>query len=57
MELKDVKIIGSMIPKVLKVVTKYELPEKEFNFVYGQEEYTKDFKKIKKQFRRLWQRM
>lgn len=57
MELKDVKIIGSMIPKVLKVVTKYDLPEKEFNFVYGQEEYTKDFKKIKKQFRRLWQRM
>ena len=57
MELKDVKILGSMIPKVLKVVTKYELPEKEFNFVYGQEEYTKDFKKIKKQFRRLWQRM
>ena len=57
MELKDVKILGGMIPKVLKVVTKYDLPEKEFNFVYGQEEYTKDFKKIKKQFRRLWQRM
>jgi|TARA_R110002012_G_scaffold37417_4_gene104834 hypothetical protein len=56
MELKDVKILGSMIPKVLKVVTKYELPEKEFNFVYGQEEYTKDLKKVIKQFKRLFKR-
>tara|TARA_R100000781_G_scaffold92631_3_gene57460 strand:- start:95 stop:271 length:177 start_codon:yes stop_codon:yes gene_type:complete len=54
MELKDIKILGSIIPGVLKTVTKYELPEKEFDFVYGKEEYTTDFKKLKKQFKRLW---
>jgi|TARA_R100000458_G_C8263943_1_gene239206 hypothetical protein len=54
MELKDIKTLGSIIPAVLKIVTKHELPEKEFDFVYGQEEYTTDFKKLKKQFKRLW---
>jgi|TARA_R110001583_G_scaffold164477_2_gene316987 hypothetical protein len=52
MELKDVKILGSIIPKVLKLVTKHELKDSEFDFVYGQEEYTKDLKKVKKQFKR-----
>ena len=56
MELKDVKILGSMIPNVLKIVTKYELPEKEFDFVFGQEEYTTDLKKVIKQFKRLFKR-
>ena len=56
MELKDIKILGSMIPKVLKIVTKYELPERECYFVFGQEEYTTDFKKLKKQFKRLWRK-
>ena len=56
MELKDIKILGSMIPNVLKIVTKYELPEREFYFVFGQEEYTTDFKKLKKQFKRLFRR-
>jgi len=56
MELKDIKIIGKIIPRALKLVTKYELQDSEFDFVYGQEEYTKDFKKIKKQFRRLWRK-
>jgi len=56
MELKDIKILGSMIPKVLKIVTKYKLPEREFDFVFGQEEYTTDFKKLKKQFKRLWRK-
>ena len=54
MELKHIKILGSIIPSVLKTVTKYELSGKEFEFVYGQEEYTTDFKKLKKQFKRLW---
>jgi|TARA_R110001583_G_scaffold94921_2_gene238633 hypothetical protein len=54
MELKDIKTLGSIIPSVLKLVTKYELSEKEFDFVYGQEEYTTDFKKLKKQFKGLW---
>tara|TARA_R100000773_G_C4180167_1_gene90236 strand:+ start:93 stop:284 length:192 start_codon:yes stop_codon:yes gene_type:complete len=52
MELEKVNIIGSMIPKVLKIITKQELNYKEFDFVYGQEEYTKDYKKVKKQFKR-----
>jgi len=52
MELEKVNIIGSMIPKVLKIITKQELDYKEFDFVYGQEEYTKDYKKVKKQFKR-----
>ena len=56
MELKDIKILGSIIPGVLKIVTKHELPEKEFDFVYGQEEYTMEFKKLKKQFKRLWRK-
>ena len=52
MELKDIKILGNIIPRVLKLVTKYELQGSEFDFVYGQEEYTKDLKKVKKQFKR-----
>ena len=56
MELKDIKTLGSIIPSVLKLVTKYELSEKEFDFVYGQEEHTTDFKKLKKQFKRLWRK-
>ena len=56
MELKDINTIGKMIPLVLKTVTKYNLPEKEFDFAFGQEEYTKDFKKLKKQFKRLFKR-
>jgi len=56
MELKHIKILGSIIPGVLKTVTKYELSGKEFDFVYGQEEHTTDFKKLKKQFKRLWRK-
>ena len=51
MELK-LKLMGMFIPKVLQVVTKIEFSGKEFDFVYGQEEYTKDLKKVKKQFKR-----
>jgi hypothetical protein len=56
MELKDIKILGSIIPRVLNIVTKHDLKDREFDFVYGQEEYTKDFKKLKKQFKRLWRK-
>ena len=56
MRLEHIKILGSIIPGVLKTVTKYELSGKEFEFVYGQEEYTTDFKKLKKQFKRLWRK-
>ena len=52
MELEKVNIIGGIIPKVLKFITKQELDYREFDFVYGQEEYTKDYKKVKKQFKR-----
>ena len=47
MELEKVNIIGGIIPKVLKIITKQELDYREFDFVYGQEEYTKDYKKVK----------
>ena len=47
MELKDIKILGELIPRVLKLVTNYELEDSEFDFVYGQEEYTKDLSKVK----------
>ena len=52
MELEKVNIIGGIIPKVLKIITKQELDYREFDFVYGHEEYTKDYKKVKKQFKR-----
>jgi len=52
MELKDIEILGKIIPKVLKLVTKHELEDSELDFVYGQEEYTKDLSKVKKQFKR-----
>jgi hypothetical protein len=51
MELNMDKYI-EMIPLVLKVVTKIELEDVELHFVYGQEEYTKDLRKVKKQFKR-----
>lgn len=41
-----------MIPLVLKVITNNELEDHELDFVYGQEEYTKDLTKVKKQFKR-----
>ena len=52
MELK-LKLMGMFIPKVLQVVTKIELSGKEFDFVYGIDEYSKDYKTLKKQFKRL----
>ena len=52
MELKDIEILGNIIPRVLKLVTKHELEDSELDFVYGQEEYTKDLNKVKKQFKR-----
>jgi len=56
MELKDIKILGELIPRVLKLVTNYELEDSEFDFVYGQEEYTKDLSKVKKQFKRQFKK-
>ena len=52
MELEKVNIIGGIIPKVLKIITKHKLEDSEFDFVYGQEEYTKYLSKVKKQFKR-----
>jgi len=56
MELKEMKTKGKMIPIVLSVITKQELPGKEYYFIYGQQEYTKDYKKVKKQFKRLFEK-
>tara|TARA_R100001163_G_C5068250_1_gene208229 strand:- start:2967 stop:3137 length:171 start_codon:yes stop_codon:yes gene_type:complete len=52
MELKEINIAVKMIPIILKIISQHELDGKEFYFIYGQEEYTKDFKKVKKQLKR-----
>jgi hypothetical protein len=49
MELKET---AKILPLVLRMISKQELEDKELYFVYGQEEYTKDLKKVKKQFKR-----
>ena len=52
MELKKINISAKMMPLVLDIISKFDLDSEEFNFAYGQEEYTKDLKKVKKQFKR-----
>ncbi len=37
----------------LSLITKHEIYEKEYDFVYGMEEYTNDINKIKRKFKRL----
>tara|TARA_R100000900_G_scaffold137843_2_gene116403 strand:+ start:931 stop:1110 length:180 start_codon:yes stop_codon:yes gene_type:complete len=49
MELKE---IAKIMPLVLRMISKQEFEDKELYFVYGQEEYTKDLTKVKKQFKR-----
>ena len=56
MELKEVKTIGKLIPVMLKVFTTREFSDSDFYFVYGQEEYTKDLKKVIKQFKRQFKK-
>jgi hypothetical protein len=48
----DIKKLATMIPLTLNIVTKIDLEDEELHFVYGQEEYTKDVEKVKKQFKR-----
>ena len=62
MELNKIDILAKMIPGVLKLVNKHEFDDQYLYFIYGQEEYTKDVEKVKKQFKRqlkktfrLWQ--
>ena len=52
MELNKINISAKMIPLVLDIISKFDLDSDEFSFAYGQEEYTKDLKKVKKQFKR-----
>lgn len=49
MELKET---AKIVPLVLRMISKQEFEDKELYFVYGQEEYTEDLKKVKKQFKR-----
>jgi len=49
MELKET---AKIVPLVLRMISKQEFENKELYFVYGQEEYTEDLKKVKKQFKR-----
>jgi len=52
-----VKKLATMIPLVLNIITKIDLEDEELEFLYGQEEYTKDLEKVKKQLKktfRLW---
>ena len=53
MELEyKIKILGYFIPTILAEVTEKEFKEKEWDFVYGENELTKDYKKVIKQFKR-----
>tara|TARA_R100001594_G_scaffold42059_1_gene74106 strand:- start:2451 stop:2621 length:171 start_codon:yes stop_codon:yes gene_type:complete len=56
MELKEMNLKGQMIPIVLSIITKKELPGKEYHFLYGQSEYTRNLKKVIKQFKRQFQK-
>jgi hypothetical protein len=54
MELKNkIEIMLEWIPTCLSIITKYEIYEKEFDFIYGQQEETKDIKKIKHKLKRI----
>jgi hypothetical protein len=48
----ELKKYAQMIPLVLKVISNNDLEDEQLDFVYGQEEYTKDLSKVKKQFKR-----
>tara|TARA_Y100000401_G_C8314739_1_gene221794 strand:+ start:210 stop:392 length:183 start_codon:yes stop_codon:yes gene_type:complete len=52
MELEKINISAKMIPQIIELIHKVEFDVEELYFVYGQEEYTKDYKKVKKQFKR-----
>ena len=55
MELKyKIDIQGFYLAAVLKVITLVEFKEEDYDFLYGVDEYAADYKKIKKQFKRLW---
>jgi len=55
MELKkQIDALGNFIPLVLKYVTKMEFKEKEWDFIYGSQEYNRSIKKHLKQLQRIW---
>ena len=55
MELKEeINIKGFYLTAILKIVSKINFEDSDYNFVYGIDEHTEDISKIKKQFKRLW---
>ena len=48
----NINKVSSMIPLLLSIIIKNNIDDTRLYFVYGQEEYTKDLKKVKKQFKR-----
>ena len=53
MELEyKIQILGAFIPSILLEVTEKEFKEKEWDFIYGKNELTKDYKKVIKKFKR-----
>ncbi len=55
MELKEeINIKGLYLTAILKIVSNINFEDKDYDFVYGIDEYTEDITKIKKQFKRLW---
>lgn len=50
---KQINILGFFVVVVLGHVTEEEFEGKEWDFIYGIDEHTKDYKKIKKQLKRL----
>lgn len=54
MELEnEINTLGFFVKVVLGNVTQKELRGKDWDFIYGIDEHTKDYKKIKKQLKRL----
>tara|TARA_R100000963_G_C4548514_1_gene42486 strand:+ start:223 stop:393 length:171 start_codon:yes stop_codon:yes gene_type:complete len=51
---KEIQILGFFVTTVLSQVTQKEFKDKDWDFIYGADEYTRDYKKVKKQFKRLW---
>jgi|TARA_R100000501_G_C2609732_1_gene104651 hypothetical protein len=57
MELEhEIKLKGYFLPEILKEIMEKEFEDKEWDFVYGSDEYNRSITKYIKEFKRLWQR-
>ena len=57
MELEHrIRILGFFVTTVLSEVTVKEFTDREWDFIYGSQEYNNDLKLTLKQFKRIWKR-